>query len=100
MPIAAQAQLQIYAGNIRTARLRRRLSVALLAEKAGISVRTLHRLERGEPGVAFAAVVNVLWAMNLLPDIADPKTDEDALRLELGRTRKTSRRHHELLREL
>lgn len=99
-PMAAQTQMRVYAENLRAARLRRRLSVALLAEKAGVSVRTLHRIERGEPGVAFGAVINVLWAMNLLPDIADPKTDEEALRLELNRTRKTSRRHQELLRDL
>ncbi len=99
-PMAVQAQLRDYARNIRAARLRRRLAVALLAEKAGVSVRTLHRIERGEPGVAFGAVIRVLWAMNLLPEIADPRTDEEALRLELGRTRKTARRHHELLRDL
>lgn len=99
-PMAAQAQMRVYADNLRAARLRRGLSVAQLAEKAGVSVRTLHRIEGGEPGVAFAAVVNVLWAMNLLPDIADPKTDEEALRMELSRTRKTSRRHHELLRDI
>jgi len=92
--------MRVYAENLRTARLRRGLSVAQLAEKAGVSVRTLHRIERGEPGVAFASVVNVLWAMNLLPAIADPTTDEGALRMELSRTRRTSRRHHELLRDL
>lgn len=100
LPMAVQAKLRTYAANIRAARLRRRLSVALLAEKSGVSVRTLHRIERGEPGVAFAAVINVLWAMNLLPEIADPKTDDEALGMELGRLRKTSRRHQELLRDI
>jgi transcriptional regulator with XRE-family HTH domain len=99
-PMAVQMQMQVYANNLRAARLRRGLSVAQLAEKAGISVRTLHRIEAGEPGVAFAAVVTILWALNLLPDIADPKVDDEALRIELSRTRKTSRRHHELLRDL
>lgn len=99
-PIAVQTQLRVYAENIRAARQRRRLSVAQLAEKAGVSVRTLHRIERGEPGVAFAHIACVLWAMNLLPSIADPKTDEEGLRMELSRTRKTSSRHRELLRDL
>jgi transcriptional regulator with XRE-family HTH domain len=99
-PMAVQAQLRVYAENLRAARLRRGLSVARLAEKAGLSPRTLHRIEAGEPGVAFATVVNVLWAMDLLPSIADPKSDEEALRIELARTRKTSRRHRELLRDL
>jgi transcriptional regulator with XRE-family HTH domain len=99
-PMAVQAQLRVYAENLRAARLRRGLSVARLAEKAGLSPRTLHRIEAGEPGVAFAAVVNVLWAMDLLPSIADPRSDEEALRIELARTRKTSRRHRELLRDL
>lgn len=99
-PIAVQAQIRVYAENIRTARQRRRLSIAQISEKAGVSVRTMHRIERGEPGVAFAAVACVLWAMNLLPDIADPKNDEEALRMELGRTRRTSSRHRELLRDI
>lgn len=100
LPIAVQARMRVYAENIRAARLRRRLSIALLAAKAGVSPRTLHRIERGEPGVAFAAVINVLWAMNLLPEIADPKTDDEALRMELGRMRKTPRPHQELLRDI
>lgn len=99
-PIAVQSRMRVYAENVRIARRRRGLTIAELALKAGVSVRTLHRIERGEPGVAFAAVVSVLWAMNLMPGIADPKTDEEALRLELLRARKTSRRHRELLREL
>ena len=99
-PIAVQAQLKAYAENIRTARRRRGFSVALLAERAGVSARTLQRIERGEPGVAFAAVINVLWAMNLLPDVADPRADDGALQAELSRARQTSRRHHELLRDL
>ena len=99
-PIAVQARMREYAENIRAARQRRRLTVAQLAEKSGVSVRTLHRIERGEPGVAFAHVACVLWAMNLLPSIADPKTDEEGLRMELSRTRKTSSRHRELLRDL
>lgn len=99
-PITVQSQLRMYAENMRAARQRRGLSIALTAVKAGISVRTLNRIEDGEPGVAFAAVISVLWAMNLLPSIADPKTDDEALNLALGRTRKTSRRHQELLRDL
>lgn len=99
-PIAVQAQMRVYAENIRAARQRRRLSVAQLATRSGASLRTLHRIERGEPGVAFAHVACVLWAMNLLPNIADPKTDEEGLRLELRRNRKTSSRHRELLRDL
>lgn len=99
-PLGVQTQLRVYAENLRAARMRRGISVARLAEKAGISPRTLHRIEAGEPGVAFAAVINVLWAMDLLPRIADPNSDEEALRLELARTRRSSRRHRELLRDL
>ena len=99
-PIAVQTQMRVYAENIRTARQRRRLSAVQLATRSGVSVRTLHRIESGEPGVAFAHVACVLWALNLLPSIADPKTDEEGLRMELSRTRKTSSRHRELLRDL
>lgn len=100
LPVAVQVQMRLYAENIRAARLRRGLSAAQLAEKAGVSVRTLHRIESGLTGVAFAHIASVLWAMNLLPNIADPGADEEGLRAELRRTRKISGRHRELLRDL
>ena len=52
---------------IKLARLRRRLSAALVAERAGISRATLWNVEKGSPSVAigiYAAVLHALGNMD------------------------------------
>ena len=62
---------------IRTARLRRRLSAKLTAERAGMSLMTLRSVERGGMGVTIGAYVSVLHVLGLGSDLdavaqADP----------------------------
>lgn len=49
---------------IRLARLRRNLSVELIAERAGISRTTLWNVEKGSPSVAIGIYAAVLHALN------------------------------------
>ena len=49
---------------IRLARLRRKLSAQLVAERAGISRQTLTAIEKGTPTVAIGAYAAVLHALN------------------------------------
>lgn len=49
---------------IRLARLRRHLSVELVAERAGISRMTLSNIEKGSPSVAIGSYAAVLHALN------------------------------------
>lgn len=49
---------------IRLARLRRRLSAGLVAERAGISRVTLSKIEGGSPSVAIGSYAAVLHALN------------------------------------
>lgn len=66
---------------IRAARLRRRLSAKLVAERAGMSVMTLRAVEHGGMGVTIGAYVAVLHVLGLDDDIdAVAKVDS------LGRT--------------
>ena len=49
---------------IKLARLRRRLSAELVAERAGISRATLWNVEKGSPSVAIGIYAAVLHALN------------------------------------
>ena len=63
---------------LRTLRLRRRLPMAYAAERAGISRSTLHKIERGDPGVALGSYARVLASYGMLDRIehlADPRWD-------------------------
>ncbi|MDP8982166.1 MAG: helix-turn-helix domain-containing protein [Acidobacteriota bacterium] len=71
--------------DVRDARRRRRIPVAILAERASISRTTLHKVERGDPGVslgAFATVLFVLGMADRLGDLADARHDSVGLALE------------------
>ena len=65
---------------IRLARLRRRLSADLLAERTGISRRSIYSIEKGSSNISIGYYLNVLKALGLEKDIL--KLASDA---ELGR---------------
>ena len=92
--IALERSLHQMGAAIRTARLRRRLPAALLAERAGISVITLRKLETGSPGVRIGNVVAVFMALGFgspLEAITDPKADALGLQAEIERLPKRAR---------
>lgn len=61
----AAVDLQLFPGTqIRLARLRRRLTAELVAERAGISRMTLRNIEKGSPSVAIGSYAAVLHALN------------------------------------
>ena len=66
---------------IRLARLRRKLSASLVAERAGISRQTVSAIEKGSPSVSIGIIVNVLLAIGLQEDILLVAKDD-----VLGRT--------------
>ena len=75
--------LRLLAGtgeNIRLARLRRNLSVELVAERAGISRATLWAVEKGAPSVSMGSYAQVLLAIGLEKDLLLLAGDD-----ELGR---------------
>lgn len=59
-----QAILSSMGEQIKMARLRRKLSAALVAERAGISRATLCAVENGAPSVAMGIYAAVLHALN------------------------------------
>ncbi|MBI5531587.1 MAG: helix-turn-helix domain-containing protein [Deltaproteobacteria bacterium] len=80
-PLPAVARVLAELGeNIRLARLRRRLTASLIAERAGMSRPTLRAVERGDPRVTLGSYANVLHCLGLDKDLARVARDD-----ELGR---------------
>ncbi|MCD0490687.1 helix-turn-helix domain-containing protein [Pedobacter sp. MC2016-14] len=76
----AQKLLDTLGENIRLSRLRRKLSVMQVAERAGISRATLWQIERGKPTVTMGAYFQVLFVLGLEADFLKLAADD-----ELGR---------------
>ena len=98
-PAAVEEALKRLGRSVRTARLRRKLPQAVLAERVGVSRFVLADIEQGKPTVGVAAHLGVLWALGLLShmrDVADPDRDEEGKALERARSPKVARRPRRL----
>ena len=62
---AVTARLVALGERIRTHRKRHKVSATTVAEAAGMSRVTLHRIERGEPSVTMGAYLNAIDALGL-----------------------------------
>ncbi len=76
-----QKRLRQMGEQIRLARLRRSLSIELVAERAGVSRQSVSSVEKGIPSVAMGIYANVLLALGLQGDILQIAKDDI-----LGRT--------------
>jgi transcriptional regulator with XRE-family HTH domain len=61
---------------LRLARLRRKLSNAVVAQRAGISRSTLYKVEAGDPGITLGSCVRVLAALGLEKDLQGLAADD------------------------
>lgn len=61
--------LQTVGENIKLARLRRKLTMDQVSERAGISRPTLSSLEKGNPAVSLGIILQVLLVLGLEKDI-------------------------------
>ena len=85
VPLPAIRALRKLGGDIRDARRRRRIPVAILAERASISRTTLNRIEKGDPAASlgnYAAVLFALGMIDRVADLADPRHDAAGLAIE------------------
>lgn len=83
----AKSALQRLGQDIRHARLRRSITVADLAVRAGTSPSSVARLERGDPGLAIGTLADVLVVLGLLErlaDLIDVRKDDLGLATEHG----------------
>ena len=77
--------LKSFGADLRDARLRRRIPAAILAERAGITRQTLHKIERGDPTVSMGGYASVLFALGMperLAGLAAARDDAVGLALD------------------
>ena len=78
-PVAVRRTLRKLGADIRDARSRRKLPMAVVAERAFTSRSTLQKVEEGDTNVGIGIYASVLQALGLLDglgDIADIAQDE------------------------
>ena len=86
MPPATVAAIEKLGADLAVARLRHKESLKTWAQRMGVSVPTLQRLEAGDPGVGIGIVVTALWLIQrdgALAQLAAPELDQGAIELDI-----------------
>ena len=89
-PYAVEKAIKTLGKNLRTARLRRNLTIEEVGEKIGTGPRPVADAEKGKPTTAMAVYVALLWTYDLLSpwdQLADPLADSEGLALSDVRER-------------
>lgn len=89
-PYQVEQALKTLGAHLRTARLRRNLSIADLAEKIGVGRHVVAAAERGKPSTGIAVYAAMLWSLGLidqLAEVADPDRDDEGKTLARSRER-------------
>ena len=99
LPPATASAIEKLGADLAVARLRRKESLRSWAQRMGVTVPTLQRLEAGDPSVGIGIVATALWLIQRdgeLRNLAAPEHDQGAIELdvreavELGRSRAQS----------
>ena len=83
-PYAVENTILTLGRNLRTARLRRNMTIAEAAGRIGAGVRAVRDAEHGKATSAIAVYFALMWLYDLLPashGLADPETDAEGKRL-------------------
>jgi transcriptional regulator with XRE-family HTH domain len=99
LPLPVRTALRKLGADVRDARLRRRISTTIMAQRAQVARMTLHKVERGDPTVSMGTYATVLFVLGMtdrFAELADVRFDRLGLLLEEERLpqriRSTSRR--------
>lgn len=90
LPFEPTSTLRDLGMNIRTARLRRNMTLSEVANRIGVHRETLAMAEKGNPNVAIGSYIGALWVLGLLPQlsrVAHPDEDRQGRALEDVRER-------------
>ena len=99
LPPQALQAMQALGADLALARKRRKQSLREWAARMGVSVRTVQRMEQGDPGVGMGIYALALWLMGrssvlaqlALPELDMAALDQDiALALQRGQKRKAA----------
>lgn len=95
LPLPVKRSLTKLGEDIKSARIRRRITAELMAERAFITRPTLAKVERGDPTVSLGIYATVMFVLGLAPrldDLADVRSDQLGLQLDEERLPKRVRR--------
>jgi len=82
LPHNVRYSLRKFGDDLSVARRKRRLTVAMMCERLGVSRSTWQRLEKGDPTVSMGAYAQALFVLGFgepLGGLADQRTDEAGL---------------------
>lgn len=94
-PYAVEQTLKRLGANLRTARLRRNLTITDVAQKIGSGPRAIMDAEKGKPSTGIAVYMALLWALDLLgqfDEVANPIKDWEGQALARLRERRSRAR--------
>ena len=98
-PYAVEQAIKRLGVNLRTARLRRNLTIREVADKIGTGPRAVSDAEHGKITTGIAVYAALLWAYDLhtpMEILADPATDETGLAMSTRRERARAEKSDEL----
>lgn len=78
IPIPVNKALKKLGADLKEARIKRRLTMALVEERAGITHTTLSKVEKGDAGVSIGIYAKVMFVLGLIDNIynlAEPDND-------------------------
>jgi transcriptional regulator with XRE-family HTH domain len=93
-PYAIDSAVKDLGNRLKTARLRRNISISEMAAKVGASRHLIADAESGKATTGIAVYVGMLWVMNLLPHlnrVASPELDAEGLTLSARNDPKRAR---------
>src|SRR5580704_10270785 len=86
LPVVVADQLQKLGRDLTVARKRRHLSMRDMAARMMVNLKTVQRLEKGDPTVGIGIVAGALWILGLdrrLGDLVAPESDTTGLQEDI-----------------
>jgi hypothetical protein len=94
-PFPVEQALTRLGMGLRTARVRRNLSIQEIADKIGTGPRAVRDAEKGKPSTGIGVYVALLWVYDLMSpfnEVANPNLDQQGLTLAAAKERKRARK--------